>query len=49
LAQQHHAAIAGHAAAVKSPLHYASAQPSKLQHSNINFFGAVWFRHGSLV
>jgi hypothetical protein len=45
LAQQHHAAVAGHAAAVEAALHHASAQTGELDGPNVNFFGTVWLRH----
>jgi len=49
LTQQHHACIAGHAAAVKSSLHHTPAQSAKVQRSNVNFFGTAWLRHCPLV
>jgi hypothetical protein len=48
-AQQHHPAIAGHAAAVKAALHHTSAKTAELDRPNVNFFGTVWLRHCPLV
>ena len=48
-AQQHHAAVAGHAAAVEAALHYPSAETAELDGPNVNFFGTVWSRHCPLA
>ena len=40
--QQHHLAIACHAAAVKTALYNASAQFAKFNHVRLLFFGTVW-------
>jgi len=45
LAQQHHAAIAGHAAPVESSLHPTLAPSAKVQRSNVHVFATVWLRH----
>jgi hypothetical protein len=40
--QQHDTGVAGHAAAIKSALHNASAKMSKFDLACSNFFGTVW-------
>jgi hypothetical protein len=49
LAQQHHTAIAGHAAAVKAALHDTSAQAAKINLVRPGFFGTVWHWQSSVV
>ena len=48
-AEQQHASVAAHAAAVEAALHHASAQAGELDHPHVHFFGTVWFRHCPLV
>ena len=40
-AEQHHAAVAGHAASVEAALHPTSAKTAELDGPNVNFFGTV--------
>ena len=39
----------GHAAAVETALHHATAQTAKFNRLWRNFFGTVWHRHSLLV
>jgi hypothetical protein len=49
--QQHHPAIAGHAAATKSALDLPPVEPTEVDHTPFEFTlsGTVWSRHRSLA
>jgi hypothetical protein len=47
--QQHHPAVAGHAAAVEAAFDNPSAHATEIDHTHVRWFGTGWFRHRPLA